>query len=91
MINVICIFGYYILIDIFFIDKLDFCVIWFVILFFVEFVEFNVVFVVFSVIGIFLILIVLVDCLFIFVLNKGFFVLEVIIIDLYWLCIKEII
>lgn len=81
MINVICTFGHYILIDIYFTDKLDPRVTRSVIPLPAEFVELNAVFVALSVIGISSTPIVPVDCLPTLAPNKGSFVLEVITTD----------
>lgn len=81
MINVICTFGHYILIDIFFTDKLDPRVTQIVIPLPAECVELNAVFVAISVIGISSIPINPVDCLPTPAPNKGSFVLEVITTD----------
>lgn len=81
MINVNCTFGHYILIDIYFTDKLDPRVTRSVIPLPAEFVELNAVFVALSVIGISSTPIVPVDCLPTLAPNKGSFVLEVITTD----------
>lgn len=84
MINVICTFGHYILIDIFFTDKSDPRVTRYVIPLpaeCVECVELNTVFVAIIVIGISSTPIVPVDCLPTHAPNKGSFVLEVITTD----------
>lgn len=81
MINVICTFGHYILIDIFFTDKLDPRVTRSVIQLPAGCVELNAVFVAISVIGISSTPIVPVDCLPTLAPNKGSFVLEVITTD----------
>lgn len=77
----ICTFGHYILIDIYFTDKLDPRVTRSVIPLPAEFVELNAVFVALSVIGISSTPIVPVDCLPTLAPNKGSFVLEVITTD----------
>lgn len=81
MINVICTFGHYILIDIYFTDKLDPRVTRSVIPLPAGCVELNAVFVALSVIGISSTPIVPVDCLPTLAPNKGSFVLEVITTD----------